>query len=139
MAKATIDRGPAVVQAVTVAEQAVNNISITIQDRPGPVLLLGMFTVTNPAAQTPTDSLLLAKNGVAIVGAVSSLTHIASDRLQGVVHHVDQAVVGDVYTMRISSTVAGAGHQLEAGQCSLTVEALSQDAALVAGIGPATA
>lgn len=139
MAKVTVDRGPAVAQAVTVAEQVVNNISVTITDRPGPVLLIGVFTVTNPAAQTPTDTLLLAKNGVAIVGAVSSLTHIASDRLQGVVHHTDQAAVGDVYTLRISSTVAGAGHQLEAGQCSLTVEALDPNAAVVAGVGPALA
>jgi hypothetical protein len=139
MAKAVVDRGPTAIQAVTVAEQAVSNIGLTIVDRPGPVLLRGVFTITNPAAQTPTDTLLLAKNGVAIAGAISTVTHLASDRLQGVVEHVDQAVVGDVYSMRISSTVAGAGHQLEAGQSSLLVEALSQDAALVAGVGPATA
>lgn len=139
MPKITIDRGPAVAQAVTVAEQAVNNISLTIADRAGLVSLLGIFTVTNPAAQTPTDTLLLAKNGVAIPGAVASLTHIASDRLQGIVHHVDTAAVGDIYTMRISSTVAGAGHQLEAGQCSLTVEALGPDAAFCAGVGLAIA
>mgnify|MGYP006373441821 CR=1 FL=1 len=139
MSLVTVDRGPAVAQAVTVAEQVVNNISVSIIDRAGPVLLLGMFNVTNPAAQTPTDTLLLAKNGVAIPGAVSSLTHIASDRLQGVVHHFDQAAVGDVYTLRISSTVAGAGHQLEAGQSSLTVIGLNPNAALSAGISAALA
>lgn len=139
MAKRTTDRGPAVAQAVTVAEQAVNNISVTIQDRAGPVSLKGVFTITNPAAQTPTDTVMIAKNGVLFGGALSSLTHIASDRLQGVVEAEDQAVVGDIYTLRISSTVAGAGHELVAGQTSLTVEALGQDAALVAGIGPATA
>lgn len=139
MAKSTVDRGPAVAQAVTVAEQVVNNISVTIIDRAGPVALRGVFTITNPAAQTPTDSVFLAKNGVAIAGVSSSLTFIASSRMQAVLEHVDQAAVGDVYTMRISSTVAGAGHQLEAGQCSLTVEALDPNAAVVAGIGPALA
>jgi hypothetical protein len=139
MAKSIIDRGPVALQAVTVAEQAVNNIGVTITDRAGPVSLRAVFTITNPAAQTPTDTLLIGKNAVAIAGVSSTLTHLASDRLQGVLEHVDQAAVGDVYTLRISSTVAGAGHQLEVNQTSLTVEALSQDAALVAGIGPVTA
>ena len=54
--------------------------------------------------------------------------------------HVDLvAAVGDVYALEVNVAAVVVPTLLIANQCHLAVEALGQDAALVAGIGPATA
>lgn len=139
MAKVTVDVGPAAAQALAAAA-AVNNIGVTIQDRVGPIALRGAFTVNNPAASTPTVTAAIRKNGVQIASTVRTLIMVASSRVPIYIEHVDLApVVGDVYTLEIATSAAVAAHELTANQTALTVEALGQDAALVAGIGPATA
>jgi len=138
MAKVTVDVGPAAAQALG-AVAAVNNIGVTIQDRPGPVRLSGVLTINNPAASTPTVTCAIRKNGVQVLSTVRTMVMTASIRMPIVIDHVDlAAAVGDVYTLEAATSAAVAAHELTANQTSLTVEGLSQDAALVAGIGPAT-
>lgn len=140
MAKVTVDVGPAAAQALTAGLLPVNNISVAVVDRPGPVMLRGTLTINNPAASTPTVTAGLRKNGVQIATTVRSMVMTASIRMPIYIEHVDLvAAVGDVYTMEIVTSAAVAAHELTANQSSLTVEALSQDAALCAGIGPALA
>lgn len=140
MAKVTVDIGPVAVQALTTGALPVNNIGVTIQDRSGPIAVRGDFTVNNPAASTPTVTAAIRKNAVQIASTVRTLIMVASSRVPIHIEHVDLApVVGDVFTLEILTSAAVAAHELTANQSSLTVEALGQDAALVAGIGPATA
>jgi cytochrome P450 len=140
MAQITVDIGPAAAQALTVGVAAVANIGVSIIDRPGPVRLAGNFTVNNPAASTPTVTAALRKNGLQIAATVRTLIMAASTRVPIHVEHVDlAAAVGDVYTMEIATSAAVAGHELTVNQSSLTVQALTQNAAVIAGIGPPTA
>lgn len=140
MAKITVDVGPAAAQALAVGVAAVNNISVAIVDRGGPVRLSGRFAVNNPAASTPTVTMALRKNGVQIASTVRTMVMVASTRNHCGIEHVDlAAAVGDVYTMEAATSAAVASHELRANENSLTVEGLGQDAAVVAGIGPATA
>jgi hypothetical protein len=139
MAKVTVDVGPAAAQALAGAAP-VNNISITIADRVGPIALRGIFTINNPAASTPTVTAAIRKNAVQIASTVRTTVLVASQRVQMVIEHADLApAVGDQYTLEIATSAAVANHELTASQTSLTVEALSQDAAMCAGIGPSTA
>ena len=140
MAKVTVDVGPAVAQALTVGVQSVNNISVAVVDRAGPVRLTGQFAINNPAASTPTVTMALRKNGNQIAGTVRTMVMVASSRNNYPIDHVDPAAaVGDVYTMEAATSAAVAVHELRANENSLTVEALGQDAAVVAGVGAATA
>lgn len=140
MAKATIDVGPVAAQALTVGIVAVSNIGVTIQDRSGPIKLDAVLTVNNPAASTPTVTASIRKNGVAIASTTRTLVMTASIRVPIVMQHIDLApAVGDVFALEVATSAAIAVHELTAGQSHLLVEALGQDAALVAGIGPATA
>lgn len=139
MAKVTVDVGPAAAQALGAAAP-VNNISVAVVDRGGPVALRGSFTVNNPAASTPTVTCAIRKNGVQIASTVRSMIMVASERKQVVIEHVDlNAAVGDTYTLEAATSAAVANHELTANQSALVVEALSQDAAVVAGIGAAAA
>lgn len=140
MAKVTLDSGPVAVQALTVGQLPVNNIGVTIVDRGGPVRVSGAFTVNNPAASTPTVTAGIRKNGVQIASTIRTLVMVASSRVPIHIDHIDlAAAVGDVFALDVQTSAAVAGHELPANQTSLTVEALSQDAALCAGVGPATA
>ena len=140
MAKIVVDVGPAAAQAIPAAVAAVNNIGVTIVDRGGPVKLTADFTVNNPAASTPTVTAAIRKNAVQIASTVRTLVMVASSRVPIHIEHVDlAAVAGDVFTLEIVTSAAVAAHELTANQTSLTVEGISQDAALVAGIGAATA
>jgi uncharacterized integral membrane protein len=139
MAKITVDVGPVAAQALA-AVAPVNNIGVAIVDRAGPIALRAGFTVNNPAASTPTVTAAIRKNAVQIASTVRTIIMVASQRVSMFIDHVDLApVVGDVYTLEIATSAAVAAHELTANQTSLTVEALGQDAALVAGIGAATA
>ena len=139
MPKVTVDVGPAAAQALG-AVAPVNNISVAIVDRGGPVKISGAFVVNNPAANTPTVTVAVRKNGVQIASSVRTAIMVASSRVSIPVEHVDlAAAVGDVYTLEAATSAAAANHELTANQTHLTVEALSQDAAVVAGIGPAAA
>jgi hypothetical protein len=99
--------------------------------------LRAIFTINNPAANTPTVTCAIRKNGVQVASTVRSMIMTASIRMPIVIEHVDiLAAVGDVYTLEAATSAALATHELTINQTSLTVEALSQDAALVAGISP---
>lgn len=140
MAKATLDIGPTAAQALTAGMVAVSNIGVTITDRVGPVRVEARLTVNNPAASAPTVTAAIRKNGLQIVSSVRSLVMVASSRAALVIDHIDLApAVGDVFALEVQTSAAVAVHELTAGQTSLYVEALSQDAAEVAGIGPGTA
>jgi hypothetical protein len=140
MAKVTVDIGPVAAQALTAGIVAVSNIGVTIQDRSGPVRVIADFTVNNPAASTPTVTASIRKNAVTIATTTRTLVMVASSRVPMHIEHVDLApAVGDVFALEIQTSAAVATHELTANQTSLTVEALGQDAAEVAGVGPATA
>jgi hypothetical protein len=139
MAKVTLDVGPVAAQALTVGQVAVNNIGVTIQDRPGPVKLHASLVVNNPAASTPTVTAGIRKNGVQVVSTARTMVMVASTRISIEIDHFDPAaVVGDVFALDIQTSAAVAAHELTANGTSLLVEAVSQDAALCAGIGPVT-
>lgn len=140
MAKVTLDVGPAANQTVVVAVAAVNNIGVTIQDRNGPVALRASVIVDNAGAGANTCTVSMRKNAVLIPNTTRSLVMIAASRQSVTIDHVDlAAVVGDVYALEANVAAVVTATLLLANQTSLFVEALSQDAALVAGIGPATA
>jgi len=138
MAKKVVDVGPNAAQAVPGAAAAVNNISLAVVDRGGPVALTANFTVNNPAASTPTVTAAIRKNAVQIASTVRTLVMVASSRVPIHIEHVDpNAVVGDVYTLEIVTSAPVASHELTANQSSLTMEGLSADAAMSAGVGVA--
>jgi hypothetical protein len=140
MAKVTLDVGPAANQTVVVAIAAVNNIGVTIQDRGGPVALRAGLTVDNAGAGANTLTTSLRKNGVIIAVTTKTVILVAATRQNVSLEHVDlSATVGDVYAIEANVAAVVVPTLLIANQCHLLVEALSQDAALVAGIGPATA
>ncbi len=139
MARITVDRGPAAPQALG-ADAPVNNIAVTIQDRSGPVLVRGVLEIDNTgAAIVAPDSASIAVNGVTVAATTRTHSIGAAGRVTLPLEHVIEApAVGDIITLRVTGT-AQAGHQLLADRSSLTVQALPANAALLAGIGPATA
>lgn len=140
MAKMTVDVGPAADQTVVVAIAAVNNIGVTIADRAGPVALRAGVTVDNAGAGANTCTVSMRKNGVIIASTTRSIVMIAVSRQSMVLEHVDLvAAVGDVYALQANVAAVVVPTLLLTNQSHLVVEALGQDAALVAGIGPATA
>lgn len=140
MAKVTLDVGPAVNQTVVVAIAAVNNIGVTIVDRGGPVALRAVLTVDNAGAGGNTLTASIRKNGVIVAGTTRTAILVAVSRVAVVLEHVDLvAAVGDVYALEVNVAAVVVPTLLIANQCHLAVEALGQDAALVAGIGAATA
>jgi len=141
MAKSTLDVGPVADQTVIVAPAAVNNIGVTIVDRAGPVALRASVTVDNAGAGANTCTLSIAKNGVAIATSVRTIVMIAASRQNVSLEALDltaSPVLPDVYTLRCNVAAVVVPTLLLANQCHLVVEALGQDAALVAGIGAAT-
>lgn len=138
MAKVTIDIGPTVAQLLG-ADAVVNDIGVTVVDRGGPVALRVVSEILNTPAANPTVVVAIAKNGGALPGASRTVVMQAASRTTFAVEAFEPAaVVGDVFTVRASSTIPGAAHQVTAGQTRLVVEAVGQDAAVVAGIGVAT-
>lgn len=139
MSRMTIDRGPTGVQAAG-ADAPVNNMSITIQDRSGPIRIDAVLEIDNTGvAIVAPDVASIAVNGVSV--ALTQRTHTlgAAGRVNLKLEHVIEApAVGDIITVRWSGTVQ-AGHQLLAGASALSVQALPVNAAVMAGIGPATA
>lgn len=140
MAKVTIDVGPAVDFTVLVAIGEVPNMSVAVVDRAGPVAIRAGLTVDNAGAGANTFTGSIRKNGVSVVGTVKSLVLIAASRQCVTLEHVDLvAAVGDVYTIEANVAAVVTPTLLLASRCHLVVEALGQDAAFVAGIGPALA
>jgi hypothetical protein len=140
MAKITLDRGPAAQQAIPAAPAAVNNIGVSVADRAGPVLVRGVIECHNGSAASRTYTAAIRKNAVQVALTVQNIEVATLLRSQIVVEHVDLvATVGDTYTLEIDADAADAASVIEINGAYMIVEALSQDAALVAGIGPATA
>lgn len=140
MAKSTLDAGPAANFTVVVAVAAIPNISVAVVDRAGPVALRASVTVDNAGAGANTCSLVIAKNAVGIATSVRTIVMIAASRQNVSLEALDLvAVVGDVYTIRANVAAVVVPTLILANEAHLVVEALGQDAALVAGIGPATA
>jgi len=140
MAKQTLDRGPVAPFAVPGVEAAIPNIGVAVVDRSGPIKIIGIAEITNPAANTPLVDLFIALNGVSIAATnVEIIMNGASTQVMVVVHIIDNPAVGDVFTLRVVSTSAAAGHQVGVNRASLLVEGVGLDGAEVAGIGPVTA
>lgn len=136
MAKSTLDAGPAVNFTVIVAPGAVPNISVAVVDRAGPVALRASVTVDNAGAGANTCTLSIAKNAIAMVNTSRTIVMIAASRQNVSLEALDLvAVVGDVYTIRASVAAVVVPTLILANEAHLVVEALGQDAALVAGIG----
>jgi hypothetical protein len=140
MAKATMDRGPVAQQAIPAAPAAVNNIGVTIVDRAGPVRVDAQIECHNGSAASRTYTGAIRKNGVQVAETVTDievatlLRGALSMRLLDLV-----AVPGDVYTLEVDADAADAASVIEINRAYLYVEGLSQDAALCAGVGVATA
>lgn len=140
MAKIVIDRGPAAQQAIPAAPAPVNNISLMIVDRGGPVVVRGQVECHNGSAASRTYIAAVRKNGVQVAETVRTIEVATLLRAQVMVEHVDLvAVVGDVYTLEIDADAADAASVIEINGASLIAEGMSQNGALCAGIGPATA
>lgn len=138
MAKMTIDIGPTVDQALG-AQAAVNDISVAVVDRGGPVNLRVVSEILNAPAANPSVVVGIAKNGVIMPNASRTIVMQLSSRTTFSVEAFEPAaVVGDVFTVRVSSSIPGASHHVTAGQTRFVVESVGQDAAVCAGIGVAT-
>lgn len=139
MARATLDVGPAVDQAIPAAPAAVNNIGVVIVDRAGPVVVRGIIECHNGSAAARTYTAAIRKNGVQIASTLRQIEVATTLRAQVVVEHVDlAAVVGDAYTLEIAADTADPASVIVANRAHLLVAALGQDAAEVAGIGAVT-
>lgn len=140
MAKVTVDVGPAVNQTLVVAGSAINNIGVAIVDRGGPVSVRGGLTVDNAGAGANTVFLSLRKNALVLGSSARTLIMVSGTRQAITLEAVDLvAVPGDVYSIHASVAAVVTPTLAMVNECYVTVEALSQDAALCAGIGPATA
>lgn len=139
MARRQIDHGPAVAQAVPAAAAAINNIGLTVGAARGPALLRAVVNITNPAANVPTVTCRVLKNGVLLGAATKTIVMIALSTHQIVIDEVDPApAVGDVYTVDMLTTAAAAGHQVGINGASLLFDAAPNDAAYVSEVGAAT-
>lgn len=140
MAKVTVDRGPVAQQAIPAAPAAVNNISVAVVDRGGPVKIEALIECHNGSAASRTYTGAVRKNGVQVATTVMNIEVATLLRGQVVLMHVDPvAVVGDVFTLEIDADAADAASVIEINGAVMIVEGMSKDAALVAGIGPAAA
>jgi len=140
MAKSTLDIGPAADQTVVVAIAVVSNIGLTITDRSGPVKITAGLTVDNAGAGFNTFTASLRKNGVIMAGTTRTIILIAASRQNVALQGIDlAAVAGDVYAIEVNVAAVAVPTLLILNQSSLIVEALSQDAAICAGVGVATA
>lgn len=140
MAKIVLDLGPAAQQAIAAAPAAVNNISVTIVDRGGPVYLSGVIECHNGSAASRTYTAAILKNAVQVASTVRAIEVATLLRAQVTVEHVDlAAAVGDVYQLEIDADTADAASVIEINKAHLIVQGVSQNGAVCAGIGAATA
>lgn len=140
MAKIVLDQGPAAQQAIPATAAAVNNISLTIVDRGGPVKLSGVIECHNGSAASRTYTAAIRKNAVQVASTVRDIEVATLLRAQVILEHVDlAAAVGDVYQLEIDADAADAASVIEINKAHLVVEGVSQDGAVVAGVGVATA
>lgn len=139
MAKSTLDVGPDSNFTLVTAVSTVPNISVSIVDRGGPVAIRASVTVDNPGSNPNTCMVSLAKNGVAIPNSARTLVLGPGTRQNVSLEALDlKADVTDFYTIHANVAATVTPTVLLANQSHVVVEALGQDAAFVAGIGPAT-
>lgn len=140
MAKVTSDVGPAANQTVVVAPAPVNNISMTVASRGGPVRFDVDLTVDNAGAGANTFTATINKNGVPVVPTTRTIVMVAASRQYVHISHFDPlAAVGDVFTIGVNVAAVVVPTLLLANQCTLVSEAVSRDDSTVAGIGAAVA
>lgn len=140
MSKFREDRGPVVAFAVPAVEGAIPNIGLTIQDRSGPIMVLAGVEITNPAANVPTVTARIARNGVAIAASDQIMIMVASTRIMMILFFSERnPTVGDIFTLRLSTNAAAAGHEVAAGRAFLYIVGEARDDAFVAGISTPTA
>ena len=140
MAKITVDYGPVAQQAIPAAPAIVNNIGVSVVDRAGPVLIRAQIECHNGSAASRTYTGAVRKNGVQVLLTVVNVE--VATLLRSVIpllHFEPAAAVGDIFTLEIDADAADAASVIEINGAVMMVEGLSKDAALVAGIGPATA
>jgi len=140
MARRQIDHGPVAATAVPAVAAAIPNIGLTVGAARGAALLRAVVNITNPAANTPTVTCRILKNGALLGLATKTIVMIALSTVQITIEEVDPTpVVGDVYTVDMLTTSAAAGHQVGINGASLMFDAMPRDAAFVSEVGAATA
>lgn len=139
MAKITLDRGPNSPTPLTLVATPIPNMSVVLSDRPGIVLVSAIFSFFNVALNTATVTCRLLKNGIS-QGLPDFLhTSTGAGTFQVSINELHpSAAVGDVFTMDVKTSSEAVGHNLVSAGSSMSVQAISADAALCAGIGPAS-
>lgn len=135
MAKVVREIGPLANQEPTVAPAAVNDIGISIVDRPGPIMVRGMVKVSNNTGATRNYNAALRKNGVQIAATVQEAEVATLLQEQIFVEHFDPAaVVGDAYTLEINTDTQDAANLVLGLRSWLSIEAFAPDGAVCAGV-----
>lgn len=140
MAKVVMDVGPAADFPIPAAMVPVGNIQLTVVDRGGPVLVRGVVECSNGSVGAKTYTCAIRKNGIVQGASQRQIVVGAGGRAQVVVELIDsQTVVGDFFDIGIGADAADPASVIVANRAHLIAVAVTQDTALVAGIGPAAA
>lgn len=135
MAKVVREMGPLVNQEPTVAPAAVNDISISIVDRGGPIMVRGMVKVSNNTGATRNYNAALRKNGVQVASTVQEAEVATLLQEQIFVEQFDPAAaVGDVWTLEINTDTQNAANLVLGSRSWLSIEAYAPDGAVCAGV-----
>jgi len=122
MSQVVADIGPAAPQGPIPAGGAtVNNISLTVLDHPGPVILIGSAVLTN-AAVPETVTIEIQNAGVTIPDQAVGSTFIAGALANGQVTAVailPQAAIGDIFTLWVTSNLGGSILAINSAQLTM--------------------
>jgi len=131
--RALFDTGPAADQDAIAAAAAINDISLTVAERSGPVLLIANMGFTDTDALGVVTTLEILQEGVAIAAATQLVETSATDNLRcsaTLMAVVENAAIAQTFTLQI--TPAGTAVDVKINNCSLLAIGLGQLGAEVA-------
>lgn len=135
MAKIVLRRGPATDQDLTTGYLEVQGTKVRVTDRGGPVRVRGSVVISNDGAAGNTVRAQLSKNGFGVAETERFVKVAQGTGVEMNLEYFDGAsVVGDEWWIVVRMDVSGSGVKVMAGHAALAVEAVSQDAAEVAGL-----
>lgn len=131
--RALFDTGPAADQDAIAAATVINNISLTVAERSGPVLLIANIGFTDTDALAVVTTLEMLQEGVVLADATQLVETGAVDNLRcsaTLMAVVENAAVAQTFTLRV--TPAGTAVDVKMNNCSLLAIGLGQLGAEVA-------
>lgn len=125
--RALFDTGPAADQTPITVATVINDVSLTVSERSGPVLLIANFGFTDTDVAAQVTTLEILQEGVAIPQATQLVETSIVDNLRAsatLMTVVENAAVGQTFTLRV--TPGGTGINVRINNCCLLAVGLGQ-------------